>query len=410
MTRNLIYSSVSAGSAVLMLALLAVAGQYLGVADYGDFMYAVKIATIAEVFMDFGLHQVTIRAIARDRQRAGGLFHTSLLLKILPGVVMVAASTAVVFWLRPEPAVRVACVLMLLSAVPRSYLLTARGVLQGLERFGHDAFVTTLDRALLLAACVVALWMGASVIQLAVVFLLVRFGTAAFALRVIRGHVGPGRFDPTLWRPLTLEALPIGFFLLALNLYSGVDTLMLGSMAGPYATGLYNAAYPIYEGLTYATAIISAVLAPRLSRLWTTDAAAYRRLALRSAAAVAVLAVGIAAVAWPLAAWALVLFGEGFAPAAGTLRWLLAGLPFIYVIWVLHSVAISSENTRVLLWVTLTGVLLNVGLNLWLIPRYAQDGAAAATVASEVMTVLLLFYGLRSALAGRRPISGDPAA
>ena len=411
MTRNLFYSAVSAGSAVLMLALLFVAMRGLSVADYGDFMYAVKVATIAEVLMDFGLHQVTIRAIARDQRQAGRLFHTSLLLKILPGIGMVVVSSAVVFWLRPEPSVRIACVLMLLSAVPRSYLLTARGVLQGLERFGHDAFVTTIDRALLLAACAFALWMGASVVQVAIVFLVVRGATALFALGQIRRHVGAGRFDPAAWRALSIEALPVGFFLLALNLYSGVDTLMLGSMSGPYETGLYNAAYPLYEGLTYATAIISAVLAPRLARLWVTDAEGYRTLVLRSAAAVAVLAVVVATVAWPFAEWALVMFGNEYSPAARTLRWLLLGLPFIYVIWVLHSVAISADKTRVLLWVTLTGVLLNVGLNLWLIPRYSYNGAAAATVASELVTMLLLFYGLRSALAGRRSITDDvPAA
>jgi O-antigen/teichoic acid export membrane protein len=112
-----------------------------------------------------------------------------------------------------------------------------------------------------------------------------------------------------------------------------------------------------------------------------------------------------------VAEWALVLFGDEYRPAARTLRWLLLGLPFIYVIWVLHSVAISSNKTRVLLWVTLTGVLLNVALNLWLIPRYSYNGAAAATVVSEFVTMLLLFYGLRFALAGRRSISGeDPAA
>lgn len=409
MTRNVAYSTISAGSAALMLVLLAAAGQWLGVADYGDFVWAINLATVAEVFMDFGLHQVTIRAIARDRESAGRLFRTSLVLKVLPGVGMVLVFGAIAFGMRAEPVVRTAAVLMLLSGVMRSYVLTARGILQGLERFGHDALVTVLDRLLLVVCCVAALWLGAGVIAVSVVFLVVRIVTAAIALLVARRHAGGGTFDRELWRTLPGEALPIGVFLLVLNLYNRIDTLMLGRMVGARDTGLYGSAYPIYEGLTYATAIVSALLVPRLSRLWIADRRAYSRLAGLSMGGTGLLGLLVAVVAWPLAEPGIVVvFGQSFAPAATALRWLLLGLPCIYIIWVLHAVAISAERTRVLLWVTSAGTLLNVGLNLLLIPRYSYDGAAAATVVSELVALALLAWGLRDALRSPAVVVSGP--
>jgi O-antigen/teichoic acid export membrane protein len=406
MTRNLFYSTISAGSAVLLLLLLILAGRFLGVGDFGDFSWVISVATIAETFMDLGLHQVTIRAIARDANDAGRLFYTSLILKALPGVGMVAVFTIAVFLLDPKPAVRLASVLMLGSAVMRSYLLTARGVLQGLERFGHDALVTVLDRVVLLVGCGVALWHGAGLVAVSAVFLAARTATTVGALVLTRTHVRKPRFDRALWPSLPVEALPIGVFLLVLNLYNRIDMVMLGPLRGNVETALYGAAYPLYEGATYAAAVVSAVLVPRLSRLWSEDRAAYSRLVRSSVAATLALGVAIALVAWPLAGVAVrFIYPAHLEPATRTVRLLVLGLPFIYVIWVLHAVAISAFQTRALVVVTAIGTAINVGLNAWLIPAYGYNGAAIATVLSEGLVLGLLLQRLwraiwRSAPAG----------
>ena len=411
MTKNLAYSAVASGSAVLMLLLLTLAGRWLGVDDYGAFTFAITIATIAEVFMDFGLHQVTIRAVARDPSSAARFLRTSLVLKLLPGVGMIVIVGAAVFWLRDEPDVRLACLLMLGGAAMRSLLLTAKGILQGLERFGADALLTTADRLLLLIACGLALLNGAGVVMTSLVFLAVRVVTAAASLWFVTRLVGPGTVDRGLRRRLPLEALPIGAFLLVLNVYNRVDTVMLGSMSGDRETGLYGAAYPLYEGLTYAASILSAVLVPRLSRLWADDTTHYGRLARRALGWSAVMAVVLAALALPLAEWTIVLaFGAEYREAASTFRILLVALPFIYVLWGLHSVALSCHHTRALVLVTAIGTVVNVLLNAAWIPTYGADGAAAATVISEGLAAAMLGWSLRHALAGRNDTGSQAPA
>lgn len=396
MTRNLAYSTISAGSAALMLLLLTVAGRLLGIDGFGAFSYAITVATIAEVVMDFGLHQVAIRAIARDHGSAGRWLATSLVLKILPGLVMVGAFGAGVWLLRDEMPVRLASLLMLLSAAMRSYLLTARGIFQGLERFGDDALVTVGDRLLVVVTCTTALALGADVIGVSIVFCLARVVSAAGAVGLARARAGAGGVDPRLMRTAVGEALPVGLFLLVLNLYNRIDTLMLGSLAGDEATGYYGAAYALYEGLTYGTAVVSAVLAPRFSRLWTADRPGFDRLATRSMAGMAVLSVAVALAGSALAGVGVgLLFGSSYAPAALTLRLLVLGLPFIYVIWVLHTMAVASHRTGMLVRVTGVGIGINVGMNAWLIPAYAANGAAISTAASELVVMLLLFWRLR---------------
>ncbi|MEO7191067.1 MAG: flippase [Vicinamibacterales bacterium] len=400
MSRSLFYSSISAGSALLMLLLLVLAGREWGVDGLGPFSYAIGLATIAEVFMDFGLHQVTIRTVARDTTQAGRLLHTSIALKAAPGLAMILLFGLGATLLRADPIVRAACWLMLGSAAMRSYLLTARGVLQGLERFGDDALITVGDRLLLLVACGTALWLHAGVITVCLVFLVVRAFTAAAALLLAKLRAGHGAIDRELWRRLPGEAVPLGLFLLVLNVYNRVDTVMLGSMAGDpnRSTGLYGAAYQLYEGSTYPAAIVAAVLIPRLSRLIGNQTAEYRHLVRTGLAGVLAVALIVLAVGWPLVGWGIRLtYGGEFDMASHTLRILLAGLPAVYATWVLHAVAMSAHRNKQLLWATGIGTAFNIALNSLLIPRYAHDGAALATVASEYVVTAMLWIGLRPA-------------
>src|SRR5258708_37489495 len=91
--RSLLFATASPGSAVLLLGVLALAGRVLGRESYGRFSLALALATIGESLMDWGLHQVAIRGVARARDSATALFRNSVGLKLAPSVVMVIAIT-----------------------------------------------------------------------------------------------------------------------------------------------------------------------------------------------------------------------------------------------------------------------------------------------------------------------------
>jgi O-antigen/teichoic acid export membrane protein len=306
--------------------------------------------------------------------------------------------------LRPQWDVRVACYLVGGSLVLRSYMLTIRGVLQGLERFGWDSIVVAVDRGILLLFGAGALGVGSGLRGLVFAFVAAR-GTAlaltAWITRTQLGGVGL-RFDRALWGELQKTALPFGLFLVVLNLYSYVDAVMLGVMRTDVETGLYTAAYRVYEGLTYAPSVIAAVLTPRLSGLFVTDRAAHRRVALWGLAGSIALVMTIGTAAYMLSAPLIVwLFGPAFAGAIPPFRVLCLGLAFVFVIWVLHAIAISVNAERVLVKTGLAGLAVNVGLNLYVIPRMGANGAALATVVGELVSMGVLIAGVGSHLQKR---------
>jgi O-antigen/teichoic acid export membrane protein len=399
MFRNLAYASVSAGSAALLLILFIVTGRRLGDVEFGKFSFALALGTIFETLMDFGLHQVTIRAVARDRSNAIELLHHTLGIKLMWTTAALLALVATATVLRPEWDVRLACYLLGGSLVLRSYMLTIRGVLQGLERFGWDSIVVVADRAILLVFGLAVLMAGGGLRELAIAFVVARGVALALAAWMTHSQLGGVglRYDRAIWRDLQIKALPLGFFLVVLNLYSYVDGVMLGVMRGDVETGLYTAAYRVYEGLSYAPSVIASVLTPRLSALFVSDRARHRKLALAGLGGSIALAAAIGVVVYALATPLMtLLFGEDFRPAASPFRILCLGLAFVFAIWVLHAVAISVNRERLLLTTGIIGLVVNVAVNLYLIPHYGANGAAIATVTGEAVSLIVLVAGLWS--------------
>jgi O-antigen/teichoic acid export membrane protein len=398
MLRNFFYSSVSAGTAALLLLLYVVAGRVLGEVEFGKFSFALLLGGIFETLMDFGLHQVTIRAVARDRSRASSLLQHALAIKLLWAAATLVALIVTATLLRPQADVRLACYLIGGSLIFRSYMLTIRGVLQGLEHFGWDSVIVLADRGLLLACGLVALWGGYGLRGLTIAFVVARgiaFLLAAAITQLRLGGLG-FRYDRDVWRDLHITALPLGFFLIVLNLYQYVDGVMLGYLRTDAETGLYAAAFKIYEGFTYGPLAISSVLTPRLAALFTHDRFGHRRLSLVGMAGSTTMGLAVAAVAFVIATPLLVfLYGADFAAATTPFRILCLGLPIVFAIWILHAIAISVDRERLLLKTGLIGLAVNVGINLYAIPRYGADGAAVATVVGEVVSAIVLVYGLR---------------
>jgi O-antigen/teichoic acid export membrane protein len=395
------YATVTAGSNVLLLALLAIAGRWLRAEDYGRFGYALALATIVETVMDLGLGQVTVRAVARDRAGAGRLLQQVLGLKLVWVGAGLAVLAIVAPVLRSDPALVRLCYVMGLSSALRSYLLTGRGVLQGINRFDLEAVLVVTDRVLLLVSGTLALWLGYGVMGLGIAFVASRLVMLVAALALLRRVVGPivPSFDRAAWRDLQSAALPLGFFMIVLNLYTYIDTVILGIMTTDRETGWYRASYSIYEGVTYAPAILSSVLTPRLSLLFTRDRQAHRALFMRSlwssAALGLALGIGMALIASPLM---LLIFGHEYGSAVAPLQILAGGALFVFTTWILHAAAISTNLDRRLLLTTVVGLSANVVLNVLLIPRWGISGAAWATVIAEALTVVLLFVQVRQRL------------
>ena len=402
------YATMTAASAVMLVALTMIAGRWLPASEYGKFSFALALATIVETLMDIGLGPVTVRTVARDGEGAGTLFRHVLGLKIAWGALGLVVLLIAAPIMRSDPTVIRACYLMGISSAIRSYLLSARGLLQGLNRFDLETVTVVADRLLLLVLGVAALRGGYGIYGLSLAFVAARvlmFAVVTLIVKRVTGSAVP-TYDRAVWLELQTAALPLGFFLITLTLYTYIDTVILGIMRTDAETGWYAASYRVYEGLMYAPSALATVLTPRFSQLFVDDRHALRALFQRSLAGSAAMGLVVGSAAVVLARPMMLLFyGPAYSAAVPPLQVLAGGSIFVFCTWILHSAAIAINLDRRLVATTAIGLATNVALNIAFIPRSGITGAAWATVVAEAVTVTLLFAQVhrRLATSGSQP-------
>ena len=182
------------------------------------------------------------------------------------------------------------------------------------------------------------------------------------------------------------QALPLGLAGLCQQAYFYVDNVFVRSAGGEVPLGHYNAGVRLMSFLIMAAQYATLAGLPWLARRHARGdlGAAAARLA-QPLFAGASLAAGLA---WPWAGEILVAIfgGEGGFEAGGpSLRWLLLATALIYAGAPLLTAVVSTGSTGAVLRVTATALGVNLLGNAVLVPVAGIEGAAAATLATELV-------------------------
>lgn len=183
---------------------------------------------------------------------------------------------------------------------------------------------------------------------------------------------------------------------IATEIYTMLDTVMLEYYFGDVPVGYYsNAAKVVRMVYTLVIALV-AVFYPRISLCYKQkDYEAANDLINRGTKILLLLALpctlGLLLTAEDVVP---LLFGVEFAPAVSTLRLLcILILIFSLAYFLGHIVLTATGLERMILRATIAGAAVNVCANFVLIPMLRQDGAAIASVLSELaVTVILLWH------------------
>jgi O-antigen/teichoic acid export membrane protein len=366
---------------------IAVLTRYLGTGDYGRYALALVYMQLFAVLADAGLYTTVVRDISKDPSRTELLVGNTLALRLVLSLVVIVLACGISFLLPYEPDVRVAIALagvpMLFGMLASSYV----AVLQSRLRMGRAVVGDVVGRAaaLALTLLVAGLDLGFYAVMGAaaggtLATLIVTWGLTRrlVALRF--------RFEWEVWRRLLLTALPLGLALAVNAVYFRADTLII-SLYEPFGqVGLYTLSYRILELALVVGTIFLNTGFPVLSEAVGRDEARARRAIQSSFDLLVILGVPLVAGGLVLAPEVVELVaGSDFSGAAEPLRILLVAGALAWVNGVFGFALIAKERQLSALWLNLTGLVFNIGLNFIFVPRYGIVAAAVITVASEIL-------------------------
>ena len=187
----------------------------------------------------------------------------------------------------------------------------------------------------------------------------------------------------------------------AATVYTNLDTLMLGFLAADADVGYYNAALKVKSVLVTLVTALGAVLLPRSS--WYVEQGRIEDFHRMTQKALRFVLLTATAVTVYFILYAkeciLVLSGEAFLPAEMSMRIIM---PTVLLIGLTNVIGIQTlvplGKEMVVLWSEIAGAVVDLILNMILIPRYQADGAAVGTLAAEVVVLAVQYATLHQEL------------
>ncbi len=366
--------------------------RYLGPAQFGALNFALAVVGIASLLAELGFEAVVRRELVQAPENAVAVLAATRRLRLVGGTL--------------AGALLVAMVLMSGASLADRALLLVVGLtlFQPALTVADLWFQARLQARFSVLAQVGALLVGAAVRVTLIVAgaPLVGFAWAVVAEMCVGGilfaslarRAGLGRlagaFDRAVAGRLLREAWPLLLSGFAVMLYMRIDAVMLRSLAGEAAVGIYAAVARFTEIWYFVPVALASSLLPALLRARERGAADYAVRLQASFDVNAGLAYGLAVPLALAAPWLIrVAYGPAFAAAGPVLALHVWSSVFVFLGVARGQFLVNEGHTRFYFGSTVAGLTVNVALNLVLIPRHGAWGAALATVVAQAVAAWL---------------------
>jgi O-antigen/teichoic acid export membrane protein len=380
-------------TAAIGLVTVAITTRYLGLEVYGQLATVSIFLSVFMVLTDAGFINVTVRELSKNPDRSRQILGNVLALRSGAGLVIALLSAglgSLLYRSGNQANVRLGIAVLsgtlLLSAVQTTFTTVIQARIENyLLVVGELA-----NKLVVLAGVLWAMRSGGGFYGVVLAYLV---GAVAWFVSdvwlALRRERPTLVVDPMYLRGLVVATIPYSAAVIINTLYFRADGFLLSVMRDSTQVGLYSVGYKVVE-LTMSFPIFFAMaMLPVLSA-----ATSRERLAAVVRKGVRVLGLfgtgvtlGVIALAPEVA---VLLGGAPFRAAAIPLAILMGGNFFIYQSMVYMQSLLASENQAAILRVNATLLVVNVAINLVLIPLYGSAGAAAAVLVSELLSLVML--------------------
>src|SRR5580700_7803078 len=209
-------------------------------------------------------------------------------------------------------------------------------------------------------------------------------------------HIPCPVISPEAWRSFLPVCLIMGFASMMSMIYDQIDTVMLRYLRSENELGLYVASYSMMTISMSFVVILGQVFFPLLSQTTGKDHENEQRylgwLGQASVGLALPIATGGFILAEPLTRFVL---GAQYAGTATLFRWLTLTIVAGSLASYFGAQLIPSAREKKYLYAVIAGAVVNVVLNLFLIPRYGAIAAAFTTAVSQAAVAYMNYYFVR---------------
>ena len=383
----------------LSLLVVGILTRSLGPEGFGQYSAIFAYLYIFTAIADLGLYTFMVREISRtsepvqERKIASKIFT----LRLFAVVALIVVADLVIFAFPYPLKVKIGVLIASLFSVGSSLVQVLVGIFQKYLRLYLVSMSDIIARLVQLGALALLikfetglLWFVAVVVLTEAVHFGLIFG---FSRRMVR--VRPV-IDLEYFHHALKTALPIAVSLVLVLIYFKLDTVMLSVMKPARDVGIYSAAYKVLEAIIFLPAIYIGLVMPLLSGFAVRSKPEFIKTFRSAFNVITIFAFYFSAYIFLMSDWIVKAIGGGaFTQASPVLKILSVAILLIFFGNLGGNAIIALNLQKKAMWIYLSGAVINVGLNLILIPRYSYFAAASTTVITEIFITLLMFWLIR---------------
>ena len=370
----------------------------VGVEGVGDYTVILTYVSLFEVLATLGLASLIVRQVAVAPEEAGkylrGVLHIGVVSSLICSVVLLI----VLGYLEYPEIITVGIQILCASLIFVVLAQLMQALLEGMQYMGLRSILVAAEVVLRVILGILALWSGYGVLGVVWAIVLTRLLIFGVTLLVLT-RAFPVTVTSELDLPFLYDLLRQGVTFLSIILvsiaYWSLDVLMLSAMKGSSDVGIYSSAFRIMDILKNLSFGYIVALFPVMSQSYVQSKSSFAHSCAMSIKYLFIVtfpaALGIAVLSERIIA---LVYGPDFIAAAITLKILIWTACFFPVMLVFSRALMASGNQKADLWANVFALVVNVLLNLLLIPKYGYIGAAAATVLSIILFLLIQYLAV----------------
>ena len=368
--------------------------RYLGAEEFGILSFALAFTGIFGIFTDIGLNILTTREVSRDRSLATKYLGNIVVMKVIL-VVITFGLIALTVNLLGYPQQTISIVyLIALSVIFNAFSQTFYPIFQAYEKMEYQSSGEILNSVLMLIGVLFAISYGFDVVAFASIYFIVSaivFGYSFFVC-VWKFVLPKIEINLSFWKPMIKEALLFGLGGIFVTIYFWIDSVMLSLMIGNKAVGLYNAPYRLIMALLFIPSALIMSIFPVMSKHFKFEEDLLKQEYKTAFKYLFIIAIFLFIYGLIFAdKIILIIYGNGYMPSIKALRVLIWVIPIIFLTSLLGNFLFATNKQRIVTGVAGANVVLNVFLNILLIPKFSYIGASIATVLTEGLGFILMF-------------------
>ena len=370
--------------------------RLVGVENTGVYFFAITFTTIFTVVADFGMGPVLTREAARFPDRIPSYFNTVFWTKIFFGV---SAYLLVVFFaniLRYEESTKLLIYISGITMFFDNLTTVFNSIFRARKNLIYESIIVIAAQFSTLVIGTFALLNHWPLYWLILAYTIPSAINCLFMKEMVKRKLGLQiqlMWNSEVFKIFFAVALPFALAGIIGRLYSYSDSLLMSKLLTAKELGWWSVPYKITFAFQFIPVALSASVYPVFSSLFLSEKDKIGQLFEKSwrylFAIVLPLAFGLIAIADPVIRH---VFGEQYLPSIFPLRVLLLSLIFGFLAFITGALLNATNKQKTQTMLVFSALLINIILNLILLPIFKINGAAVAALVSNAMLCLLGFY------------------